>query len=388
MQIAISAGELSGDEHAAKFVRALLAIDPSFTFWGMGGGNMRAAGVETLVDSEKSASVMGFFPVFRALGRIRSSFNQLKLALENQRPDALVLVDYPDFNLRLARVAKRLNIKTFYFIPPKVWAWRRGRVSNFISDIDRAACIFPFEDTFFREHGYSGSAFVGHPFVDELNSRPPTDAERASLCAELDISPSSRIVAVLPGSRTSEVHRLLPLANEAAKILSQQRPDVACVMAVAPSLSREHIRALLPLNSPLRISNRSALELMRCSRVGLLKSGTSNLQAAFLGLPFVMFYQASAMAAFIVRTIVRVKEYSPVNILRPGTVPEIIQEQLTAQKLAQAVGELLDSITSCAAQQSGFHQIIEALKYRPTVARALRGDTAYARAAGLLMELL
>ncbi|MBX7144365.1 MAG: lipid-A-disaccharide synthase [Oligoflexia bacterium] len=386
-RILISAGELSGDEHAAKLVRAYRAIEPSSHFFGMGGSRLREVGVETIVDSEKSASVMGFFPVLQAFSQIRASFNKLKLVLQNERPDALVLVDYPDFNLRLARYAKAIGIKTFYFIPPKLWAWRSGRVKDFIRSVDCAACIFPFEVDFFLRHGYQRAKFVGHPFEEEIVARPSSALERTQFCTEIGIAPSQQIVAILPGSRMQEIKRLLPIACATATRISTQTSNLSCVMAIAPSLNAQQIKALIPYDCPLKVSTRSALEVMRFAKVGLLKSGTSNLQAAFLGLPFIMFYQASATTAFIVKRLVQIREYSPVNIVRPGSVPEIVQEGLTPQRLAQELTELLNDPSKMDKQRTALAEVVQRLRLSES-SEFSAASGAYCRTADLLKKTI
>lgn len=386
-RIVISAGEPSGDEHAAKLMASLRLIMPGASFSGMGGSALRGAGMNICVDSDVSGAVMGFFPVIAALGRIKNALTQMRELLRNWKPDALVLVDYPDFNLRLAKTAKQLGIPVLYFIPPKMWAWRPSRIEQFHRLIDCTALIYPFEKKFFSDHNYKNAYFVGHPFVTELAPDMPSTEQRRAFTDKLKIAANSRLVALLPGSRNSEIRRLLNPTLEALALIKDKHPNVMGVLALAPSVNESWVRENIPGDAPLVVSRGNALEVMKFAEVGLLKSGTSNLQAAFLNLPFVMYYETSALSAFIARKLVKLSEYSPVNIVRPGTIKELIQEEVCAERIFTELSNLLDSSAAQEQIRSSLNEVRLALSSYEHIPLFEGSKSAYDRTA-LLIERL
>jgi len=337
-RIAISSGELSGDEHASHVVKAFSALHPDTEFKGMGGRNLRDEGVETVVDSESSASVMGFYEVVLSLNKILASMKTMKNLLSSWRPDMLIIVDYPDFNIRLAKFARKLNIPVFYYIPPQLWAWRSGRAKTLKEVIDTLAVIFPFENEFYRKQGLQNSVYVGHPFSD---SQKDLDYDRTVFLKSLGLSPDKPVVAILPGSRKSEITRHLEPVLGALEILQKRNPDLQVVIPVATSLGVEDLAKKIPDNLNLRVIKGNSVNTLRCADAGLLKSGTSNLQAAYAGLPFSMFYKTGILAELIVKSLVGIKEYSIVNVIRSGTVKETLQREATPEVLARELEDLL-----------------------------------------------
>jgi len=337
-RIIISAGELSGDEHAAKVIRALRLLAPDVAIRGMGGRNLHAEGVSLDIDAEKSASVMGFGELFGSLGKIVGALRAMQRLIRETKPDLLITVDFAEFNMHLAKTAHRAGVPVLNYISPQVWAWRRYRVKSIAEYIDRAAVIFPFEQEFFEANGYKKSVYVGHPFADEWNDTPPS---RSGVLGGIGLDPAKPTLAVLPGSRRGEVSRNLATMREALLILQKRHPGVQAVVVVAPNIDAAGVAAELGAPPWLRVTQGNAIEVMRVADAGLLKSGTSNLQGAFCGLPFAMFYRASALSAFIVKRCVDLSEYSIVNVLRPGTVTEILQEKATPEYTASVLEVLL-----------------------------------------------
>ncbi|RIL11329.1 MAG: lipid-A-disaccharide synthase [Proteobacteria bacterium] len=342
-KVAISVGELSGDEHAAHVIRALSRISPEVTVKGMGGRNLRDAGADTVVDSEVSASVMGFADVLLSAPKILSTYGRMKTLLREWQPGVLILVDYPDFNLRLARYAKSLGIRVLYFITPQLWAWRSGRVELFRRYVDQAAVIFPFERQFFEERGYKGAVYVGHPFSDTIKRESPESeiSFKKDFSIEHGLDPHRPIVALFPGSRRHELKRHLAPILEGAKLLQAKHNQVQFVLAASPSLSSSGFLESASLPSNLRIVTSNSLGVLRVSDAAVLKSGTSNLQAAFLGVPFVMFYKASPLSEWIVRSFVKVREFSIVNVIESGTVNELLQQEAEPQAVSANLERLL-----------------------------------------------
>ncbi|MBN8549062.1 MAG: lipid-A-disaccharide synthase [Deltaproteobacteria bacterium] len=385
-RIVISAGELSGDEHGAALISALKLLSPSAEVRGMGGRNLRAAGVDTVLDCEKSGSIMGFALVVRSIRKIFSALNTMKDLISSWRPDVLVLVDYPDFNLRLAKFAKRLGIKVFYFIPPKMWAWRSGRVELFKKYVDSVGLIFPFERDFFLAHGYQHATFVGHPFVETLRSAESRQELREEFCATHALDPRKQMLALLPGSRWFEIEKHLEPALKAVHILQNRRPDLQCVIAVAPSIDIAKLRSRISPDARVTIIPGQALDLMRVADAGLLKSGTSNLQAVFVGLPVVTFYIGSKFSEIFVRSFVKLKEFTLPNILRPHTVVELISHYVQPDMIVTALEPLLDGSPRGKVLQDDYKEIVESLRdYDENPAFA--GTTqAYERAAKLVIQ--
>lgn len=333
-RILVSAGEVSGDQHLARVVKELRALLPGCEVRGMAGKSCQEAGVSLDVDCYRASAGMGFFELFRSGGKVLSSFKTLKGLLSTWKPDLLIVVDYPDFNLRLAKVAKRLGIKVLYFIPPKVWAWRSGRVRTIQQVVDRIAAIFPFEKDFYAKHGYTQVTYVGHPLADQLIDRDGTDARENS-------------ILLLPGSRRFEVERMLVPMLRACEVLRRAHPTLTPVILVAPNVEVSWVKSIVAghvdpeLLSAVRWTTEAPLSEMRRARVAVLKSGTCNLEGAIAGVPFVSVYSGTRFAKFIVDNCVSLEEYSPVNIVRPHTVKEVMQVQLSVEDVVSAVQPIL-----------------------------------------------
>ncbi len=386
MKICISAGETSGDEHAAGLVRALKLLLPQAEFSGMGGSKLRAEGVNTVVDCEKSASVMGFGDVLKSLSKIYRTLSDLKLHLSKTKPQLLILVDYPDFNLKLAKFAAQNNIPVFYFIPPTIWAWRESRVNLIKSYVRRVALIFPFEKKFYEKHSYLEAYYVGHPFSDSLQRTPPAGS-RENWFRRHKLDPSKPLVALLPGSRKGEIERLLQLTLDSAKLLRASHPEVQFVIGIAPNLNSDDFVSLLAETNWISFVQGETENLLRFASAGLLKSGTSNLQAAFLGLPFVMFYKASLFTQAIAKLMIRVGQYSPVNVIRNNTVVELTQKEANSKRIAAELERLLFDHNYRAHIQEGLSQVRAGLSQAETHALFADAKTAYERAAKLAYQL-
>jgi lipid-A-disaccharide synthase len=333
-RILVSAGEVSGDQHLARVVKELRSLAPGCEVRGMAGKSCQEAGVTLDVDCYRASAGMGFFELFRSGGKVLSSFKTLKGLLSSWKPDLLIVVDYPDFNLRLAKVAKRYGVKVLYFIPPKVWAWRSGRVRTIKQVVDRIAAIFPFEKDFYAKHGYMQVTYVGHPLADQVcdsNAGPSRDNS----------------ILLLPGSRRFEVERMLVPMLQACELLRRIHTDLIPVVLVAPNVEVSWVKSLVAghvrpeLLAAVRWTSEDPLSEMRRARVAVLKSGTCNLEGAIAGVPFVSVYSGTRFAKFVVDTFVSLKEYSPVNIIRPHTVTEVMQVQLSVADVVSAVEPIL-----------------------------------------------
>jgi lipid-A-disaccharide synthase len=349
-EILISAGDPSGEMYAAGLAEALRRRTGARLF-GLGGQAMRAAGVELLAEASELA-VVG---ISEAVGRLPAALRALRrLTAEAaaRRPRLAILVDFPDFNLRLARALHRRKIPIIYFISPQVWAWRSGRVKLLRKVVARMIVIFPFEEKFYREAGVPAE-YVGHPLVAMV--RPQSTREEFARRHGLD--PARAIVALLPGSRASEVEHNLPVMLSACRLLRASR-EPQFLLAVAPGLRSADFARYLQGEAAVQIVEGETYDALAAARCAIVSSGTATVEAALLGTPMVVVYRVSPATAFIARRLVRSPFFSMVNlILERPAVPELIQEAFTPEKLAGEVRRLLDSPETCARMKQDLAEV-------------------------------
>lgn len=380
-RIAVSAGEVSGDQHLAELVRALLNALPGVEIRGMAGSKSEAAGVALSVDAFRHGSTMGFLELLTSLRSIRFSMSTMKTLIKEWKPHLLVIVDYPDFNLRLAQYAKSQGVKVLYYIPPKVWAWRRGRIPKIRSCTDAIAAIFPFEPNFYRTHGVAHVYYVGNPVADAAKKVDFNESEGRD-----------KNVVILAGSRRAEVQRILIPLLKTFEILLRSFPELVATVVVAANMNLEKLRVSLEgeispnILERVRWSTKDALQEMAASRFGLLKSGTCNLEAAMVGLPFVCVYSGSRFAKMIVDNFVSLKEYSPVNIIRAGTVPEVAEVTLIPEVIAAAARKIIPDGESRDLMVHGLAEVQGALQGGTD--RSLTGASVAERVATLALQLI
>jgi lipid-A-disaccharide synthase len=325
LRLFIIAGEPSGDLHGSNLVYALRAKRPDLRFEGFGGPLMQAAGVHLHRDL-RHLSFMGFVEVLRNLGHVIKNFRVAKQAIAASGPDALVLIDYPGFNLRLAKWAKAHGMKVIWYIAPQTWAWKEGRVHDLRQHVDELLCILPFEEAYFKSFGVN-ARFVGHPLLDvALSSRiqKPFDHESGS-----DKNVSRPLIALLPGSRKQEVSRILP---EMVKVMPYL-PDYQWAVACSPHVPMELYRKFVPAEVHCHTEGTSAL--LQRAHAALVTSGTATLETALHHVPQIVCYRANALSIAIARMLVKVRFISLVNlILDRQAVPELIQADLNTERLA------------------------------------------------------
>jgi len=337
-KVMIVAGEASGDLYGATLAAEIRALSPDTRLFGMGGDRMREAGVETLVDANVMA-VMGIVEVLGQLPVILKGFSILKRALLSDPPRLLILIDYPDFNLRLARVAKRAGIKVLYFISPQVWAWRSGRVKGIGRVVDMMAVLFPFEVPFYQKAGIPVS-FVGHPLLDLV--RPGMGRDQAAL--SLGLESGRRTVGLFPGSRKSEIAKLLPDILEAARLLQARLPELQFVLPLASSLRPEDIAPQVA-RSGLQVtvvSGRNHDVMVACD-AAISVSGTVTMELALVGIPMVIVYRVSGLTYQIGKRVIKLPHIGICNIVaEKGIVKELIQHEVTPEAMAREIGNLLE----------------------------------------------
>jgi lipid-A-disaccharide synthase len=362
----LSVGEASGDLHGATLCRALRAIEPDVRLVGMGGGRMAAAGVEVILDPTAHAAV----GTSEALGRIPSLYRAYRLMgqrLRDERPRALVLIDFPEFNLRLARRARRAGVPVVYFVPPQLWAWRRGRVRQMAQRVSQVLAVFPFEAALY-EHHHVPVEFVGHPLLDVL----PLDLARDEARRRIQADPGHSLIGLLPGSRREEIARLLPPMLDAARRLAAADGRRRFVLGLAPTVPREQVQAHLRAagGPPIELLSGHTYELMVAADVLLIASGTATLEAALLGAPMVLCYRVSRTTELIARMLTHVEWIGLPNLIAGRVVaPELIQAQVTGERLAAEAGRLLDEDPVAATAQRAAFKEVRARLGEPGVGR-------------------
>ena len=336
MQFLLSAGEASGETYGAQLIEALRRVRPEAKFFGMGGDRMRAAGCELLVDAGEVA-VVGLVEVFTHLPRIRKRFGELVREAEKRRPDAAVLIDFPEFNLRLARELHRLKIPVFYFVSPQIWAWRTGRVKQIQKYVREMIVIFPFEQDFYRKHGVEVT-YVGHP----LAYAPPPQISRDEFARQEGVDPGKPWIALLPGSRQKELRLNLPPMLEAVELLRRQGHDFEYLLPVASTLRRDWVqRQLGAAAHGIRLTSQSRSTLMH-SRAAVVASGTATVEAALAGTPFVAVYRLAPLTWLLGRRLVSLDTFAMPNLIAGRRiVPELIQSGLTGASVVRELHAIL-----------------------------------------------
>jgi len=374
-QVLIVAGEASGDHHAARLVEELHQRDPDVHFAGIGGERMRRAGVEILVDSADMA-VVGLVEVLANYRFLKGVLDRMRRELRERRPDMLILVDYPDFNLRLAATAKELGIKVLYYISPQVWAWRKKRVYKIKKLVDMMAVVFPFEVPFYEQAGVP-VRFVGHPLVDEVKS----ELDRAQAFEAFDLDPQRPVLGLFPGSRRSEIKRLLPTVLQSAELVQQKMPQVQFILPRASTLSDEFLAPYLA-QSELDITvvpGRRSYDVMRACDTIISASGTATLEIALMQVPLVVLYKIAPLSYRIISRLLKVEHIALCNIVAGERVaPELIQHDATAEKISREALSLLADAEKSAAMRERLGKIRE----------KLGGSGGSANVAALALELL
>jgi len=353
-ELLVVAVEASADAHGAAVLRELRALQPGLRAFGAAGPLLRAEGCEALVRAEH-LSVMGIAEVLPALPRILGSLSRLARAARERRPAAALLIDSPDFNLRLARRLRRMGVPVVYFIGPSVWAWRAYRVRQIARDVRRMLVVLPFEQQFYEERGVQAT-YVGNPVADRLRELPPR-VGRDELRRELGVEAGAQVLALLPGSRRQEIARLWKPMLEAARLLRARRPGLRLVAPVAPTLDR----ALFDAPDVTLVDGRAA-DVLAAADAAVVASGTATLEAALAPCPTVVVYRLSWLTWLVGRLLVRVRFVSLVNLLAGrALVPELLQRRCTPEGIAAAVAPLLDDGPARAAQLEGMRALREAL---------------------------
>jgi len=372
--VLIIAGEASADLHGSNLVRAMKRLDPEISFLGIGGEKMENEGVKILFSSSDMA-VVGLTEIFSRIPYIFRAHRQLKLILKETHPDLLILIDYPTFNLYLARSAKRFNVPVLYYISPQVWAWRQGRIKKIARRVDRMATILPFEAALYRDSGLDVE-YVGHPLLDAVSKT----VNRREAITEMGLTGSRPILGLLPGSRREEIENLLPLMVQAVGILSSGYRDLKCVLPIASTISPDLVQSMISKSSvEINISQGDIYKTLATCDLALVTSGTATLETAIMGIPMIVVYRASPLTFWIAKKVVNVPFIGLVNLVAgEEVVPELMQDEVTPQRLAQEAMAILEDGRKK-------EDMIKKLKM---VEERLGSGGASARTAGMALEMM
>lgn len=361
----IVTGEPSGDAHGAALVRALQnSSSEPLEIFGATGPLLRAAGVESIIRSD-DLSIMGIVEVGRVLPKFWAAYKALRNAALERKPEAVVLVDWPDFNFRLARTLHRQGLRIIYYISPQLWAWRSYRLRTIKRDVDLLLAILPFEKEWYAARGVDHVDFVGHPLAGEVWPR----YDRAEFCRQAKLNPHLPIISLLPGSRRKELERILPPMLEAAALISARRPEIQFVVVVAPSRTSDEVREIaraqrtapLPLPSCLHIASDLSREALAASDVAAVASGTATLEAALLGTPMVVVYKESSINWHTLGRLINTEHFGLVNLIAGEEVAtELMQDDLHGESLANELLALLEPHRNAAARER-LHEVADQL---------------------------
>ena len=340
-RVMIIAGEASGDLHGSGVVRELKRRDPDCIIYGIGGDKMRAEGME-LIFNVREISVMGFWEVLQHLPLLKSVERTLQAVLKVKKPDVLLLIDYPGFNLRFARAAHALGIKIVYYISPQVWAWKSGRVKKMKELIDKMLVVFPFEEEIYKKENIDVE-FVGNPLL-EVFTEPQ---EKREYCKRYSLDENKPILGLFPGSRTQELERIFPAMLGAARILHKQA-GVQTLVGVSSILNFEYVKTFIRNDFPVQLIQNATYDVMKNSDVALVTSGTATLETAYYQTPMIVVYKTSWFSYLLGRMLVRIKNIGLVNIIAgEQIVPEMLQSKVTPQRLAQEIFKMLEDKDMC-----------------------------------------
>ena len=337
-RILISAGEASGDLYAGAVTRGIKQLNPEAEVFGMGGDCLREAGGEVLFDI-KDHSLMGFVEVLKKLPDVWKLRNAFINLMEKRKPDVLLTIDYPGFNMRLAKLAKERGINVVYFIAPQVWAWRPGRAADVAKVTDKIACIFPFECDFYKSYG-ANIEFIGHPLVDTV--KPSLSRKEAEeLAGKRTGHP---LILLMPGSREMEIQRLLPVMLGAVKILKQKRPELDFAIPRAATIAKEILEdSVRQAGLNIRLIEGHNYDVMSVADLAIVTSGTVTLEAAMCGLGCEILYKSSPVSFWIAKRVVKIPNIGLPNIVAGRQIePELLQDDCTPDKIASTALELLE----------------------------------------------
>ena len=354
MPLMIVAGEASGDKHGARLVAALRELRPNleWEFFGSGGDEMRARGVETIVDA-RDLAIIGVLEVASQLTRFLRAFRSLRAAARARHPRLVILIDWPEFNLRLARRLRRDGQRVAYYISPQIWAWRSYRIRAIKRDIERMFVILPFERDYYARAGVSVD-YVGHPLLDSVS----VTTTRDQFCAKHSLDPSRPIIAFLAGSRRSELKFILPPMMDAARRLASMRPELQFLLPLASTVPRTEVEAIAAVPSSVRLVDGDTYNAIAAADLAVIASGTATLEATIIGTPLIVVYRASRLNWRIFWPLINVPFVGLPNLIaRREIVPELLQDEVNRDRLCAEITSLLDDTERLQRQRSDLLEV-------------------------------
>jgi lipid-A-disaccharide synthase len=373
-KILLVAGEVSGDLHGSHLVEAIQSVDPGIQFFGVGGEGLKRVGMEVLYPSQ-SLSVVGITEVFFKLRTILKALQGLKKSIDRERPDLVILIDFPDFNLRLAKIAYRRGIPILYYISPQVWAWRPKRIHLIARLVKKMIVFFPFEVPLYEGAGVDVE-WVGHPLLDIV--KPTLSKEKAF--QQFGLDPNRRTVGLLPGSRIHEIERLLPSLLASAHLLQEEIPNLQFVIPLAPGLPKTLLTPWMKnISVPLKVVEGFTYDVMNLSELLIAASGTVTLEGAILGKPMIIIYKVSLFSSWVGRIMIRVDHIGLVNLVAEKEIaPELLQRDVNPQRISdEALRILRDPLVT--------RKMVESMR---EVRQKLGEPGAAQRAARIVLSLL
>lgn len=374
LSIMVSAGEASGDAHAAHALQALNELDIKFRSFGMGAGLLKDQGTELLVDC-RDLAVIGIVDVLINYPKFMRRLRKLRKSLIQNQPDLLLLVDYPDFNLKLAETARKNNIPVLFYVSPQVWAWRAGRVPRIGSLVSHMAVLFPFEVDIYEKAGIPVT-YVGNPVVQDAKSR----FSKEEACRYFGVDTKYPVITLLPGSRKGEIKRNLGIILETANLLVQQFPQLQFILPVAATLDEQFVREYLPDKHPknLILTEKDSRDAMRAADVAMVASGTATLETALIGTPMIVMYVIHPVNYAIMKRMIRIPDVSLVNIVaQKRIVPEYIQHDAVPAVMSDNIAQLLTN-----------HEMRDDMLRELDIVKTRMGDEGASKRVALLMRKL
>lgn len=374
-KILIIAGENSGDLHGSNLIRKLLLKQPDLDIFALGGSQMEKAGAKVLFNIVEKLSIIGIFGILFNAERIYRIYRRTKRWLIKNRPDLLICIDYPGFNLRMIEEAKKLGIKVVYYICPQVWAWHRSRIYKIAKNVDKALVILPFEEKLYKDVGIDVE-YVGHPLLDIMN----ITMNREQVIQKFDLDKNKRLIGILPGSRKSEVETLLPIMLEAAKIIKSELNDVEFILPRAITIKQDFLKSIIAKSGcPIKVVDEFRYNVRSILDFAINKSGTSTLETALLLCPMIIVYKVSYLTWIIGKNLVKLPYIGLVNIVAGDMiVPELLQNDATPKSIAKHVIELLTNTDQLNNMKSELRKVKE----------KMGGAGASQKAADAILEVL
>jgi len=338
-KIYIIAGEHSGDIHGANLINAILSSAPDIKIVGMGGELMEASGAK-LYHKIGKLSVIGFAEVIKKLPKYRKLFQSLVEKMDAEKPDAVILIDYPGFNIRFAKEAKKRNIPVIYYISPQVWAWAKGRIKTIKNVVDKMLVFFEFEETLYRQHNINAT-FVGHPLVEHVK----LSMSKEQALRNFALDPSKKIIALLPGSRHTEVKNLLPIMLKSACLISKEISDAQFILIKSSVVGLNVFQEIIKnFNLPITIIDKNHYDAINCCDLAMVASGTATLETAIINKPMVLIYKVNFLTWVIARLLIKIPYIGLVNVVAgKKIIPEFIQFDAQPKKISAACLDLLNS---------------------------------------------